>query len=294
MTREKIEWLDLQEYPFNSHYLTLDGQQLHYIDEGNGDTLVFVHGTPSWSFDFRKVILELRGHYRCVALDHIGFGLSDKPARYDYSIQQHTDTLEQFIGQMDLTNITLVLHDFGGPIGFHYAMKHPENINSIVVMNSWLWDFSDEPVFKKLRKIINSPITPFLYKQLNFSPKFLLPQSFGSSKPSLAILKHYIKPFANSGQRNGTLAFARSLVNDQKWFESLWQKRELLQHMPMLFVWGMKDKFIPPAFLDKFVKGFTNSSFKKLDDCGHFPQEESPREVSTAIQAFLGALEKRH
>jgi pimeloyl-ACP methyl ester carboxylesterase len=287
MTKEKYEWLDRQEYPFNSRYMNLSGQQLHYIDEGHGETIVFVHGTPSWSFDFRKVIVELRRRYRCVAPDHIGFGLSDKPAHYDYSIKQHADTLEQFIGQMGLTNITLVLHDFGGPIGFHYALKYPENVKSIVVMNSWLWDFSDEPVFKNFRKIINSPITPFLYKQLNFSPKYLLPKSFGKKRPSRKILKHYTSPFANSSQRNGALAFARSLVNDQHWFESLWQKKQLLQHMPILFIWGMKDRFIQPAFLDKFLKGFSESSIKKLDDCGHFPQEENPQEVTAAIQAFL-------
>lgn len=286
MTKEKLAWLDRSEYPFSSRYMELNGHQMHYIDEGNGETLLFVHGTPSWSFDFRKVIVALRKKYRCIAIDHIGFGLSDKPEKYDYSIQQHADTLEQFIGKMGLSNITIVLHDFGGPIGFHYAMKYPDRVKSIVVMNSWLWDFSDDPVFKKYRSIINSPLTPFLYKKLNFSPKYLLPKSFGSKKIPRKILQNYIKPFANSSQRNGTLAFARSLVNDQQWFESLWQKRNVLSHIPILFIWGMMDKFVRPVFLEKFTKGFPNSSFKILEDCGHFPQEENPDEVIEAIEAF--------
>jgi pimeloyl-ACP methyl ester carboxylesterase len=287
MTKEKFAWLDRSEYPFNSRYMQLNGQQLHYIDEVDGDTLVFVHGTPSWSFDFRKLIIALRQSYRCVAPDHIGFGLSDKPEKYDYSIQQHADTLEQFIGKMGLSDITLVLHDFGGPIGFHYAMKHPGKVQRIVVMNSWLWDFSDDPVFKKFRSIINSPLTPFLYKTLNFSPKYLLPKSFGKKKLSPQLLPQYTKPFANSSERNGALAFARSLVNDQQWFESLWQKREILNHIPILFIWGMMDKFIRPAFLDKFVNGFPKSSYKTLEDAGHFLQEEDPGEVIEAIQEFL-------
>jgi pimeloyl-ACP methyl ester carboxylesterase len=284
MTNEKFAWLDRQEYPFTSRYMNLVGQQLHYIDEGTGETLLFVHGTPSWSFDFRKVILELRNQYRCVAIDHIGFGLSDKPADYDYSIQQHARTLEQFIGQLSLSGITLVLHDFGGPIGFHFALDHAEKIKNIVVLNSWLWDFSNEPVFKSFRKIINSPLTPFLYKKLNFSPRYLLPKSFGKRKISRKILKQYTKPFANSSQRNGPLAFARSLVNDQQWFEKLWQRRKVIQHIPVLLIWGMMDPFIKSSFLEKFVQGFPNSKVVTLNDCGHFPQEENPQEVAGAIR----------
>jgi haloalkane dehalogenase len=287
MTKERNAWLDTKEYPFYNRYMTVNGQQLHYIDEGQGHTLVFVHGTPSWSFDYRKVILELRGKYRCIAYDHFGFGLSDKPAQYDYSIQNHADTLEKFIALLNLKNITLVLHDFGGPIGFHYALKKPGNIKSMVVMNSWLWDFSGEPVFKSLRKIINSPLTPFLYRYFNFSPKVLLPQSFGKKKLSRKLLKNYTKPFGNSFERYGPLAFARSLVNDQHWFENCWQRRQLLRHIPLLFIWGMMDKFVKPKFLEKFTKGFPQSTYVALETCGHFPQEEGPEEVIKAIKLFL-------
>ena len=154
-------------------------------------------------------------------------------------------------------------------------------------MNSWLWDFSDEPVFKSFRSLINSPLTSFLYKQMNFSAKYLLPKSFGKRKLPKKILKQYTSPFANSSQRNGTLAFARSLLNDQQWFEMLWQKTQMLQQKPVLFIWGMIDKFVRPSFLDKFVKGFPQSSSLKLVDCGHFPQEENPSAVAQSIKAFL-------
>src|SRR5690606_28751604 len=99
-------WLDKHEYPFTSHYITINDQQMHYLDEGTGDTLLFIHGTPSWSFDFRNVIKKLRKHYRCIAIDHIGFGLSSKPAAYDYSTARHSTTLEYFITHMKLKNIT--------------------------------------------------------------------------------------------------------------------------------------------------------------------------------------------
>lgn len=107
-------WLDKSEYPFKSMYFDINGQKLHYIDEGKGETLLFVHGTPSWSFDFRIIIKKLKETYRCVAIDHIGFGLSDKPENYDYSTQNHSKTLEYFALEKQLDNITIIVHDFGG------------------------------------------------------------------------------------------------------------------------------------------------------------------------------------
>src|SRR5688500_13512379 len=124
--KSMVHWLDKTEYPFTSRFFKVNGQNLHYIDEGRGEVLLFVHGTPSWRFDFRNVIRALRPNYRCIAIDHIGFGLSDKPEEYDYSTQNHSKTLEKLILDMDLHDLTLVVHDFGGPIGLNFAIRHPD------------------------------------------------------------------------------------------------------------------------------------------------------------------------
>src|SRR5688572_5015084 len=121
-------WLDKIEYPFHSNYFDVDGHKLHYIDEGQGENILFVHGTPSWSFDYRNIIKDLSQSFRCIAIDHIGFGLSDKPEHYDYSTINHSKTLEKFILNKELSNFTLVVHDFGGPIGLNVAIHHPEKI----------------------------------------------------------------------------------------------------------------------------------------------------------------------
>lgn len=265
---------------------------MHYIDEGAGEIILFVHGTPSWSFDFRNVIKNLRHQYRCIAIDHIGFGLSSKPEHYDYTTINHSQTLAKFVRQQNLKDVTLVAHDFGGPIGLAMAMQHPEQIKNMVVLNSWLWSSAQEPEFIKLSKILKSPVLPFLYRYLNFSPRFLLPQSFGDKKLPKALRSYYTRPFAEASQRNGTLAFARSLLHDQKWFESLWQNRHILASKPILFIWGMKDKLITPAYLQKFVTGFPNNSVIELSTCGHFPQEEQPEEVANEIRQFLTEANK--
>lgn len=285
----KEQWPDRTEYPFQSNYVTINGHQLHYIDEGAGDIILSVHGTPSWSFDFRNVVKVLRNRFRCIAIDHIGFGLSDKPGNYDYSTQNHSRTLEKFIVDQDLTDITLVVHDFGGPIGLHAAMLHPERIKKLVVLNSWLWSNEQDPDYIKLKKILKSPLLPFLYRYLNFSPRFILPRSFGKKQLSRRILQQYTLPFKKINERSGPLAFARSLLHDQPWFEALWQKRYAIKDKPALFVWGMKDPLVKPRHLDRFLSGFPNARSVTLDSCGHFPQEEQPGLVADAISGFLGA-----
>ena len=285
----KNDWLDRSEYPFPPRYFSINGQQLHYIDEGRGETLLFVHGTPSWSFDFRKLIKGLKADYRCVAVDHIGFGLSDKPERYDYSTQNHSQTLEKFVLEKQLENVTLVVHDFGAPIGLNVAMHHPERIKGLVILNAWLWSSTHDPDFAKLARALRNPLLPFLYRTLNFSPRFLLPRSFGDQKLSPSLLKQYTRPFKNRRQRQGPLAFARSLLLDQDWFESLWYKKYDIAEKPGLLIWGMKDPLIKPAFLAKFQAGFPQATTVVLDGCGHFPQEECPAEVEQAIRTFLGS-----
>lgn len=282
-----FSWLDRNEYPFAAHFHHVKDQQLHYIDEGRGEAIVFVHGTPSWSFDFRHLVKGLRTEYRCIAIDHIGFGLSDKPENYDYTTQRHAQTLTDFLLAKDLSGITLVLHDFGGPIGFDFALRYPERIRRIVILNSWLWSSENDPEFNKTKRILNSPLLPFLYKYLNFSARFILPKSFGEKKPGRAVRKHYTKPFADRTQRSGTLAFAHSLLNDQSWFESLWQRRSVLADKPVCLIWGMKDPVIRPHNLEKFIEGFPGAQVHRLPSCGHFPQEEEPATTLNAVRAFL-------
>jgi len=280
-------WLDKSEYPFNSNYFEINGQKLHYIDEGKGETLLFVHGTPSWSFDYRNVIKKLIENFRCIAIDHIGFGLSDKPEHYDYTTKNHSKTLEKFVIEKQLNNITLVVHDFGAPIGLNFAIQNPEKIKNLVILNSWLWSSENDADYIKLKKVLKSPLLPFLYRYLNFSPRFILPQSFGDKKLSKDLLKQYTKPFADKTQRNGALSFAKSLLNDQNWFEELWNKRYAISDKPTLFIWGMKDSVIKPHNLEKFQSGFTNFKTVELETSGHFPQEEQPEKVANAIFDIL-------
>ncbi|MFN3341837.1 MAG: alpha/beta fold hydrolase [Flavobacteriales bacterium] len=281
--------IDKMEYPFEPHYLQIGTHKLHYIDEGKGPVLLFVHGTPSWSFDFRKIITHFSRTHRCIAIDHLGFGKSDKAPDYPYSTRQHSENLKLLITKLNLSNIHFVVHDFGGPIALNYALDHPENTGSVTILNSWLWDSSADPDFIKLKKILKSPLLPFLYLRLNLSARFILPGSFGKRKLSKHISKQYTLPFPEKNQRYGPLAFARSLLNDQQWFGTLWEKRETLQSKPILLIWGMRDKVVRPHHLERFQQGFPQATTCSIEDAGHFPQEEYPETVIEQLEKFLAA-----
>lgn len=281
---------DFEEYPFQSNYFLVNGNKLHYIDEGEGPVLLFVHGTPSWSFDFRHIIKAFQKEYRCIAIDHLGFGLSDKPEQYRYSTIGHSDVLTQFIEKKNLKNIIMVVHDFGGPIGLSSAIKNPELFSGFVILNSWLWSSENEPEFIRLKRVLQSPLLPILYKYFNFSARYILPKSFGEKKISKRILQQYKGPFEKVKHRGGTIAFANSLLRDQQWFEGLWTGRESISKKPVLFIWGMRDPVLLPKYLTKFASGFQNSTIAKLDSTGHFPQEENPDEVISHIRNWLNKL----
>lgn len=281
------QWLDRNEYPFKSIFFSYNNVQQHYIDEGTGETILFVHGTPSWSFDFRNIIKKLAKQYRCIAIDHIGFGLSDKPSDIHYSTQYHSERLTAFIKELNLKNLHLVVHDFGGPIAINYAIQNNANVRSLTIINSWLWSSVGDPDFEKLKPVLKSPLLPFLYKYLNFSARFILPGAFGNKPLKRALRKQYTSPFQKPADRLGTIAFAKSLLNDQDWFDFLWKQIHQLKHKPVLIIWGMKDPALKPKQLEKFTIAFPNACTIKLEGCGHFPQEEEPEAVSAAIQNFL-------
>ena len=139
-------WVDREAYPFRSRFIELaSGRRVHYIDEGEGDVVLFVHGTPTWSFEWRHVIRALARTHRCVAMDNLGFGLSDRPRDFDYCPESHARMLRAFVERLGLNDVTLVVHDFGGPIGLPLALHEPSIVRRLVVFNTWMWSFADDP-----------------------------------------------------------------------------------------------------------------------------------------------------
>lgn len=286
------DWLNTSLYPFRPRLMTLEEGDLHYLDEGEGEPVLFVHGTPTWSFLWRDFIKDLRQTNRCVALDHLGFGLSDKPEDAIYSPRAHTGRLEDFIERLELENITLVVHDFGGPIGLNYALKQPERIRSVFIMNTWLWSNEGNQSIERASRLLSGPVGTFLYKQLNFSARVLLKAGFGDKrKLTKQLHKHYLKPFDTPDKRLAPYILAKELTGSNDWYTSLWEQRHKLSNIPMMIAWGMKDRFFPPAHLERWHQAFPNASITKYKRAGHFLQEESASSLIQQLEMFISAVE---
>ena len=282
-------WLNTNEYPFKHHYFKVNDTTMHYVDEGEGEVLLFVHGTPSWSFEFRNVIKFLSKKYRCIAIDHIGFGLSEKPAKYDYTVQNHTASLLKLVTHLQLNQFTMLVHDFGGIIGLAAAEQIPEKIKGLVILNTWCRSIQDEPEYKKMKMILGSPLMPLLYRYLNFSAKYILPAAFGErSRLTPEIHQHFLRPFSKASERNGTIAFAKSLLRDQDYYASVGKKLSILKDNPVLIIWGMKDEFITEKHLLWMQEQFPGSKVVRYDDAGHFVLEEKSVVAGPVIAEFMG------
>ncbi len=278
--------LDQQAYPFTSKWHATPEGTMHYIDEGKGEVMLFVHGTPTWSFLYRNLIRHYSQHYRCIAADNLGFGLSEKPTDADYRPEAHSLRLEGLIAALDLKNITLVVHDFGGPIGLAYAIRHPENIQRLVIFNTWLWSNQDDPAKVKIARLMGGSVGRFLYTYLNFSPRVLLKMAFhDKSKLTPSIHSHYLRPFSNRAERGALFVFVQELLSD--WFQSLWQQRDKIIKLPTLLLWGMQDPAFGKKDLERWEKHLENSTVIRLEGVGHFPQEEALPQVLEAMDGFL-------
>jgi haloalkane dehalogenase len=282
-------WVDRTAYPFTPRRLTLPEGTISYVDEGQGEVILFVHGTPTWSFEYRHLIRALSGRYRCIAPDQLGFGLSQRPADFDYRPESHARVLARFADRLGLDRFTLVVHDYGGAIGLPLALDRPERVRRLVVLNSWMWSFADDPKLARGARLLGGGFGRFLYRRANLSLRVLAPYAYGDRKKlTPAIHRQYLAAFPDADSRGRVLwALARGLLGSSAHFESLWQRREQLAQIPSLVLWGMRDRALPPPLLDRWRQALPHARVVQLGDSGHWPHEEEPEVVARELEVFV-------
>jgi len=277
-------WLDEREYPFASHYYSTTAGRMHFVDEGRGRPVVFVHGNPAWSFMFRNQIKALAGSHRCIAPDHIGFGLSEKPFDWSYLPAAHAANLEALLESLDLQDITLVLGDWGGPIGISYALRHPQRIRDLMVSNTWMWSVRSQLKFRLFSGYMGGPIGRYLIRTRNSFAKSGFKGAFGDPRRLKAeIHQQYIRPFDNPRDRKGSWVFPRQIVAASEWLNDLWEKRAVLQSKRFLFVWGMKDVGFGEKELQRWIGQYPGGRVVRYADGGHFLAEELPAQFTSEL-----------
>jgi haloalkane dehalogenase len=283
-------WLDRTAYPFSHQTLDVDGGRMHYVDEGSGEPILFVHGSAAWSFVYRHLISDLRRDYRCVAPDHIGFGLSAKPAGWSYRLADHARNLAALVDHLGLRRFTLVVHDVGGPIGLSYALDHPERIARLLVLNTFCWPLRGPFALAPgpIAALLRSPIGKLSITRFNTELRVLIPLVYGDRrKLTPAIYSQYLAPLATAEDREGLFAFAEQVFAGADWCEGLWARRAALSEVPAAIAWGMRDPLFGRQFLARWREVLPSAEVVTLPGAGHFVQEEEPAEVTQALRRLL-------
>lgn len=281
-------WLNRAEYPFASNTFHHPDGRLHYLDDGHGPTILFVHGTPDWSFGFRHLIKALRDSHRCIAIDHLGFGLSDKPAGADLTVSAQARRLQHFIDHLGLKDITLAVTDFGGGIGLQHALEHPTNVKGIVLYNTWMWDLMPDKRFSRPSSVMNSWFGKWLYLRLGFSVNMMMPNAYGDkSKLTKALHAHYKNALPDAASRAATFACVQEISAAGLFWNAQWAKVDRLRAIPTLLCWGMKDRFFPADLLERWKQALPHAEVREFKEAGHFVHEEAHEELTRAIQVWL-------
>ncbi|MBN2560780.1 MAG: alpha/beta fold hydrolase [Phycisphaerae bacterium] len=293
--RAKVQaWRDL--YPFEGHYLDQHGLRYHYVDEGCGEPVVMVHGNPTWSFHFRELVKALRGSYRCVVPDHIGCGLSDKPGddRYDYVLERRVDDIEALLDHLGLARgVTLVMHDWGGMIGMACALRRPERVARLIVMNTaaFLMPTDKNLPWRLWALHGRNPLASLLVRGLNL---FAWGATFMATAKGLPrdVRRGLTAPYDAWASRIATLRFVQDIPlrpGDRSYNLAKWVDDHLhvLADVPMLICWGERDFVFDRHFLTEWRRRFPKAEVHAFSDAGHYVLEDARDEIVLLVRGFL-------
>ena len=284
------DWVSDELYPFASRFFAAPpDHRMHYIDEGAGEPLVFVHGNPAWSFEFRHVIRELRSELRCVAPDHVGFGLSSRSARReDHHPESHANRFAALLDHLDLRDITLFMTDWGGPIGLDFARRNPERVRRLVIANTWCWPVGNDLHFRAFSFLMSSWIGQYLIRHRNMFVNTVMTKAMGD--PGILtpeIMAHYRNAQPSPAARAANAALPGYIVGAGGWLRSIWDDRAAFVDKPALLLWGLKDIAFRRKELERWKSALPNLEAHEFEDFGHFLAEEAPDRVVPALRSFM-------
>ncbi len=279
---------DRRLFPFESRWLDSRVGKVHYIDEGVGDPILFLHGNPTWSFLYRGIIIRLRKSFRCIAVDYPGFGLSVRPDGYDYTPAEHAGVVRDLTHHLDLRRLTVMGHDWGGPIGLRVACDELPRIRALIMGNTWFWPL-DAWQAKAFSYIMSMAPMQSRILERNVLVERLMPLGV---KHALAeeVRDHYREAMPTPTSRVGSAELAIQLTAASKWLGRLeGDVRDRLANVPLLLTWGLHDLVFTRPFMERFREVFKLARVVRLD-AKHFIQEDAPKEVASAIATFLGEM----
>jgi pimeloyl-ACP methyl ester carboxylesterase len=275
------------EYPFDSHFLPIENNILHYVDVGSGQTILMLHGNPTWSFFYRNLAKHFSKDFRVVVPDHMGCGLSSRPQDYEYTLKTHIDNLCLLVDKLNLSDITLVVHDWGGAIGMGLATRYPHLIKKMVVMNTAAFRSIEIPA---RINILKNPIGQWFIRSFN---GFAGPATFMATTKGLSplIKKGFTLPYHDYESRIATAKFVQDIpMNDtHPTYQTLKEIEEKLPTIkaPVLLLWGEKDFCFTMNFQKRWLNIFPNAKSITYPEAGHYLIEDEKSAVISEIEKFL-------
>jgi haloalkane dehalogenase len=275
-------------YPFTSRWFDSSRGRLHYLDEGSGPVIMFFHGNPTWSFLYRNIITRLRDQFRCIAADYLGFGLSDRPAGFGYTIEEHAQVMGELVDHLGLDGYLLMGQDWGGPISMAVATARADRVRGVVLGNTWFWP-SEDLTTKTFSRVMGSPPMQWAILQRNFFVEKLIPAGTVRSL-SPVVMEHYRAAQPTREARAGVARMPKEILAAKPLLERLAREvPDKLGAKPVLLVWGMKDfAFRPGANLPRMQAAFDDHVLVELPDAKHYIQEDAPERITEAILDRFG------
>jgi len=274
---------------------------MHYLDEGPRDAppVLMLHGNPTWSFYYRNLVIALRGRFRCIVPDHLGCGLSDKPAedQYDYRLKSRIRDIGSLVEHLGLkTPLTLVAHDWGGMIGFAWAVENPDRVQKTVVLNTAAFPLPDDKRMPPALSLVrDTALGAFLVRRFNAFSGIAARIAF--KKPvTKEVREAYKLPYDSPENRIATLKFVQDIPLSEKdpGYDILIntaKRLHLLTDKPCLIAWGEKDFVFDAPFLNQWIEYFPDAEIHRLPDCGHYVLEDGGPALIETISKFIGIRE---
>ncbi|MFA4929746.1 MAG: alpha/beta fold hydrolase [Patulibacter sp.] len=290
---ERPAWVDDELFPFESRFVELDGNVVHYVDEDPGPShpiLLMLHGNPVWSFVYREVIVALRDRFRCIALDFPGFGLSTGAPGYGYRAQDHADLLVAFLDRLNLSGLTLVGHNWGGPLGLYAALERPGTFDHLVLSNTWCWPLNGDPSSELFSRGMGNAAGRALIRRFNPLVNQFIPFVHKRRTLSAAEMAHYREATSTPERRRAGAVLPGELVGARPFFADLADRVGEIAHLPTLIVWATEDPIFTDKYRVRLEATFPHHVTTVLQGVGHFPQSDAPAEFSAAIETWWDGL----
>jgi haloalkane dehalogenase len=280
-------WVPDALYPFEDHWAEIEGNLVHYVDEGRGRPLLLLNGNPSWSFGWRDVIRGVRGTFRCIAPDYPGFGLSRAAPGADLGPAEHSRVVEALVDRLGLREVIVFGYAWGGPIGLGFAGRRPELVGGLVIGNTWAWP--DDRIRARLfGALMGGPLSPLLVDRLNLMLRLYLP--LGLKRGGLTPVERaaYEGPFA-AGGRSAMRALPRGIVRSRGYLGEVEANLSRLRDTPAIILWPDSDPGFGDAELARWRTLFPAARTVSLERTGQFIDEDAPDDIAAALVAWAAA-----